>query len=136
MIQAKAGHFCWVDLATTDAARAAAFYQRLFGWTAREQAANGGTFTRLERAGCDAGSMYQLGRTQLEAGMGSHWTPYIRVENVDDAVRRAAEAGGKLMVRPFDVSGVARIALILDSTGAPVGLWQPIDATSQENADG
>jgi predicted enzyme related to lactoylglutathione lyase len=136
MIEAPAGHFCWVDLAATDEPRAAAFYERLFGWTAQKQAANGGWFTRLQLAGHDVGSLYQLSRSHLENGMPSHWTPYIRVEEVDDAARRAVSSGGKLIVPPFDVSNFARIALIQDCVGAHVGLWQPLKMDRKGNADG
>lgn len=123
---AGAGRFCWVDLAASDAEAAKTFYGRLFGWTSREQSANGGSFTRLRLSGRDVGSIYQLKRAQLESGVPSHWTPYVRVDGVDEAVRRAVSLGGEEMVRPFAVAGVARIALILDSVGAPVGLWEPI----------
>jgi predicted enzyme related to lactoylglutathione lyase len=122
---AGAGRFCWVDLAASDAEAAKAFYRQLFGWTSREQPANGGRFTRLRLSGRDVGSLYQLGREQIEKGVPSHWTPYVRVEGVDEGARRAASLGGELVVPPFDVAGIARIALILDSVGAPIGLWEP-----------
>ena len=32
---------------------------------------------------------------------------------------------GEVFVRPCTIPGVARIALVLDSVGAQVGLWQP-----------
>ena len=124
--------FCWVDLATTDAPRATAFYRDVFGWTAREQPANGGSFMRLQRADRDVGSLYQLSRTQIAQGVPSHWTPYVGVGDIDDTVRRAV-ASGALLVRPFMVSGVARIALIADATGAHLGLWE---LPAAEKADG
>jgi len=34
------------------------------------------------------------------------------------------------------VSGVARIALILDSVGALVGLWEPIELNMKANGHG
>jgi predicted enzyme related to lactoylglutathione lyase len=123
---AGAGRFCWVDLAASDAEAAKEFYGRLFGWTAREQSANGGRFTRLRLSGRDVGSLYELKREQLQSGVPSHWTPYVRVGGVDDAARRAASLGGEVIVRPYTVVGIARVALILDSVGAPVGLWEPI----------
>jgi uncharacterized protein len=123
---ADAGRFCWVDLAASDAEAAKVFYRQLFGWTSREESANGGRFTRLRLSGRDVGSLYQLKREHLESGVPSHWTPYVLVDGVDAAARRAASLGGKVIVRPFAVAGVARIALILDSIGAPVGLWQPV----------
>jgi predicted enzyme related to lactoylglutathione lyase len=122
--QSDMQRFCWVDLATTDAPRATAFYRDVFGWTAREQAANGGCFTRLRHADRDVGSLYQLSRAQIAQGVPSHWTPYVGVADIDDAARRAVAAGGRLLVRPFMVDGVTRIALIADAAGAHLGLWE------------
>ena len=119
-----AGRFCWIDLAASDAERAKAFYGALFGWSARDQAANGGVFTRLHLAGRDVGSIYQITRAHLARGVPSHWTPYVRVADVDSASRRALRLGGQQLIAPFEVDGVARIALVADTVGAMVGLWQ------------
>lgn len=115
-----------MDLAATDAARAKDFYRTLFGWTAHEQPANGGVFTKLRLAGRDVASIYQLRRVYLEAGIPSHWTPYVQVKDLDDVVGRVMSLGGKVVIDPFDLVGVARVALILDSVGAHVGLWEPV----------
>jgi predicted enzyme related to lactoylglutathione lyase len=69
-------------------------------------------------------------------GVPSHWTPYIQVRDVNETARRVIDFGGKVIVRPFVVSGVAHIALILDSVGAQVGLWEPINVTTKTSADG
>jgi predicted enzyme related to lactoylglutathione lyase len=53
-----------------------------------------------------------------------------------DAASRAALLGGTVIVDPFVVSGVARIALILDSVGAVVGLWEPIELNIKANGHG
>ena len=121
---AMVGRFCWVDLAATDAARATDFYGQVFGWAPCEQPANGGSFTRMRLSGQDVGSIYQLKRAHRDQGVPSHWTPYIRVDDVDHVARRVV------------VSGIAQIALILDSVGAQVGLWEPIEANTTENAHG
>ena len=121
---AMVGRFCWVDLAATDAARATDFYAQVFGWAPCEQLANGGSFTRMRLSGQDVGSIYQLKRAHRDQGVPSHWTPYIRVDDVDHVARRVV------------VSGIAQIALILDSVGAQVGLWEPIEANTTENAHG
>jgi predicted enzyme related to lactoylglutathione lyase len=70
----------------------------------------------------------------LDHGVPSHWTPYIQVDDLDDTVRRVTAFGGKVIVRPFVVSGIARIALVLDSVGAHVGLWEPIEANLEGTA--
>jgi hypothetical protein len=125
-VEIESGRFCWLDLAATDASAAISFYAQLFGWAAHEQKANGGSFTRLQLGGSDVGSLYQLGKAAIRAGMPSHWTPYIRVDSVDDVVARATSIGGEEIISPVTVSGVARIALIRDPTGAHVGLWGPL----------
>jgi uncharacterized protein len=125
MRAAPAGQFCWVDLAATDASRAIGFYEELFGWSARLQLANGGSFTRLVHRGRDVGSVYQLRESLREAGVASHWTPYVRVEDVGNASRRATALGGSVVVEPFAVEEMARIALVVDPVGAAFGLWEP-----------
>lgn len=123
------GRFCWTDLAASDAEAAASFYERMFGWTSSEQSANGGRFTRLRLGAEEVASLYQLRRAQLDRGIPSHWTPYVAVADVREAARRASSLGGRVIVEPFEVAGVARIALIEDAVGAHLGLWEAIEAT-------
>ena len=130
-LRAKDGRFCWVDLAAADTGRAAAFYETMFGWTSQRHAANGGSFNRLRLSGRDVGSMYQLNKAHLERGVPSHWTPYVRVSDAGQAAERAVALGGQILVRPFVVSNVARIALILDAVGAQVGLWESVENTGK-----
>lgn len=124
---AQPGGFCWLDLAAADAARAKLFYAQAFGWTSRDQHANGGLFTRWTAGGQEIASLYQLRRAQLDAGIPSHWTPYVLVANVNAAALRITECGGRVIVAPFDLPGSARIALIEDAVGALLGLWEPLD---------
>jgi predicted enzyme related to lactoylglutathione lyase len=116
--------FCWLDLAAADADRAKAFYARLFGWTFHDQHANGGTFTCLRSGSQNLGSLYALSPRQLAHGVPSHWTPYVRVVDLDAAAARAVDLGGRLVIAPFEVAHTAHIALIEDAVGALVGLWQ------------
>lgn len=137
MIDATAtGRFCWVDLAASDASLAKAFYGALFGWQASEVPANGGVFTQLSQGGRAVGSLYPLNRRDRDAGVPSHWTPYVAVVDIEAAARRTVALGGRLLVRPFAVSGVARIALVADAVGAPFGLWQGDGADAPGRAHG
>ena len=124
MKRVPAGRFCWVDLAATDASRAIGFYTEMFGWNAHEQPANGGTFVRLTHGDRHVGSLYQMNRPAREAGVASHWTPYVRVDDAQAASRRAASLGGLVAVQPFTVDGMARIALLVDPVGASFGVWE------------
>lgn len=124
MRAAHAGQFCWVDLAASDASRAIDFYRGLFGWSARLHRANGGCLARLSHRGREVGSVYQLAESLHDAGVASHWTSYVRVDDIDEASRRATALGGSVVVEPFAVDGMARIALVVDPVGAAFGLWE------------
>jgi len=98
----------------------------LFGWTSHEQRANGGAYTTLRLDGQDVASLYQLGQRHRDNGVPSHWTPYVRVHDAAETARLAQRVGGMVIVPPFAVSTIARIALIQDSIGAPFGVWESI----------
>jgi len=120
----KPARFCWVDLATADPRGAADFYRGLFGWQTRAQRANGGEFKRFMAGGETVASFYQLDARQIAAGVPSHWTPYFSVANIDESTSRSKALGGRVVVKPFDVDGMARVSLITDSNGALLGLWE------------
>ena len=124
MVRNAVSNFRWLDLAASDLDSALEFYCGLFGWEAREHQANGGVLTRLRHRGEDVGSAYQLGRRERSLGVPSHWTPYVRVEDLDRATTAVASLGGTVLVPAFRVEGMARISLVLDTVGATVGLWQ------------
>lgn len=122
----RPGSFIWHDLAAADMAAALDFYRAVFGWTAITEHANGGQFIRLQSGGEDVGSMYALSRKAREQGAPSHWTPYVCVDNIEAATRSVEAAGGMVLVRPFEVEGVAYIALIADTLGSVIGLWESL----------
>jgi len=115
---------CYIELITPDQQAAKAFYGPLFGWRLDEvQVSDQGDY--YVTAGLDddpvagiAGQMPEL------AGHPAFWGVYLTVDDVDAAVARVAEAGGKVEAEPFDVMDLGRMAAIQDPTGARVNLWQ------------
>jgi hypothetical protein len=116
--------FCWVDLAARDAEIASSFYGNLFGWKTQDQDVIVGHFKRFLLGDMDVASLYQLNRRQLADGVPSHWTPYVAVNDVEQTASCAASLGATILVRPFDIAGIARVCLIRDPGGALIGLWQ------------
>ncbi len=55
-----------------------------------------------------------------------HWIAYIAVDDVDAAVDRALELGGKVLLPPTDVPGIGRAAVLKDPQGAPFGIFKPL----------
>lgn len=131
----RLGFLRWAGLAAPNIASAKVFYAGMFGWRRSEEAMNGGQFTRFSVSGMDFGSVYQLSHAHRARGVPSHWTPYFEVDNLEKALARAVSLGGEVIVRAANAPGLARIALILDSVGALVGLWEPLDAGFTEGPD-
>jgi predicted enzyme related to lactoylglutathione lyase len=118
------GTFCWADLGSPDALDAKRFYTALFGWTAEDRPMGPGAFyTMLNHQGRAVAALYAQ---DPASGAGApHWLNYISVGSANEAARRTRELGGTVVVEPFDVLDVGRMALVQDPSGAVVALWQP-----------
>jgi len=114
------GHFSWNELLTSDVESAKAFYSKLFGW--EPVAMPGGMpYTLFKKDGVEvAGLMKSPG-----PGAPSQWVAYITVASTDDAAAKATGLGSKILVPPFDIPNVGRIALLQDLQGATFGFFQP-----------
>ena len=120
------GMFSWVDLATTDAAGAKAFYGELFGWSFEDLATDmGPVYSMAKLKGHNVAGLSQMSPDMQEQGIPSVWSSYINHSDVDAAVTKAVEAGGTVMMPAMDVMDAGRMAFIQDPTGAAVGVWQP-----------
>jgi len=118
------GAFSWVELATSDAAAAKKFYQSLFGWEPVDQPTGPDmVYTLFKKKGNDAAACYQIRPDQK--GMPPNWGIYVTVESADDAAKKAKDAGGKVLMEPFDVMTLGRMAVIQDPQGAFFSVWQP-----------
>jgi uncharacterized protein len=109
------GTLCWVDLGTTDVEGAKSFYGELFGWEFEDLP--GYTVCRLD-------GKYVAGLHEHSEEVGSHWSSYISVQDVEAAAAAARELGATVTVEPSEVTGAARISMIREPSGAEVCLWQ------------
>ena len=116
------GTFSWADLATSDPDDAKRFYTGLFGWDFEDQPIPGdsGVYTMLRKDGKDVAALFQA-----REGMPTFWGSYVTVESADSMAARANELGGTLVVEPFDVMDVGRMAVVQDPTGAILSVWEP-----------
>jgi uncharacterized protein len=125
----------WTDLATPDLDAARRFYPDLFGWTlrvaTRPEAAGYTTFLRDGLAVAGAGPPATPGQVPI-------WSTYIAADDADNVAARVAAAGGQVVVEPFDVFDLGRMAVLADPAGAAFCVWQPMAMTGAElfNAPG
>ena len=123
------GTFCWVEVATSDVARATDFYTKLFGWTAVVAPMDQGSYTLLQLDGKEVAGLYGLPPEQTAQNIPPHWLGYILVENCDESAGKVADLGGRVLMGPMDVMEMGRMAAIQDPTGATVSLWQAKSAS-------
>ena len=116
----EAGRFCWNELVAVDEESAKEFYTNLFGWTT-EAFGGGKDYTLFKRGKDSAGGMMKCPKP----GLPSHWLAYVLVEDVDATATRAKKLGGKIVVDPFDVPTVGRVAVLVDPQGAAIGIFKP-----------
>ena len=120
------GTFSWVDLATTDAAGAKAFYSGLFGWEAEDlPAGDAGTYSMLRLAGADVAGLHEQAADERASGVPPHWMSYVTVADVDAAAASVPGLDGMVILEPFDVLDVGREAVVQDPVGAVLALWEP-----------
>ncbi|HEX8172372.1 MAG TPA: VOC family protein [Thermoanaerobaculia bacterium] len=113
------GTFCWIELATSDAAGARAFYTALFDWSVEEQQTPQGAYYIFKNRERSAGAMYE------NNDLPPHWLSYVSVASADDTAAKAKELGGSVKMGPFDVMDLGRMAEINDPQGATLAIWQP-----------
>jgi predicted enzyme related to lactoylglutathione lyase len=112
---------CWVDVTSTDLDRSVEFYTRLFGWEAqRDPRPEAGGYTMFTLRGKNVAAASPV----WQEGMPSVWTTYLASDDVDATAAKAREAGGNMLMEPFDVLDAGRMTVIQDPTGAILGVWQ------------
>jgi predicted enzyme related to lactoylglutathione lyase len=112
---------CWVDVTSPELDKTIEFYKGLFGWEAERDPrpeAGGYTMFTLDDKYVAAGSPPQ------QEGMPSYWTTYIASDDVDDTAGKIRDAGGTVLMDPFDVFDSGRMTVAQDPTGATFGIWQ------------
>jgi uncharacterized protein len=123
----EAGMHCWLDLMTTDLEGAKRFYTELLGWSLEALPmpdGSGGVYTMALLEGGPVGGMGQIDDKQREMGVPPHWMIYTAVESVDETAAKASDAGGGVMVAPFDIPMTGRMAILHGPGREVFALWE------------
>jgi predicted enzyme related to lactoylglutathione lyase len=111
--------FVHVELNTTDVDASKKFYGELFGWGLNDQAMPAGTYTLIDVGEGTAGGIVK----QMAPGAPSSWVPYVLVDDIEAATKKAQSLGAKLVVDVTDI-GTGTFSILVDPAGAPLGLWK------------
>ncbi len=118
-----ANPFVHVELNTTDPAKAKAFYRELFEWKLED--------VQMGPGPDDAYTLIQVGEgtggglmKHPVAGAPSVWLPYVEVGDLAAARKRAQALGATVVKGATEVQGWGSFTIIVDPTGAVLGLWK------------
>jgi predicted enzyme related to lactoylglutathione lyase len=116
----KTGEFSWNELVTQDVAASKKFYTGLFGWKA-QPFGHGAYYTLFQQGKDMVGGLMKCPKP----GAASHWLAYVTVADVDKTAQKAQKLGAEIVMPPFDVPTVGRIAVLVDPQGAAIGIFKP-----------
>ena len=114
---------CWVDTSQPDPEATLPFYSGLFGWefeNAMPPGAPASYFVGRLR-GRDAAAVGPVPEALPQVAA---WNTYIWVDSADETTSKVRDAGGSVVMEPFDITGFGRMAVFTDPEGAAFRVWE------------
>jgi predicted enzyme related to lactoylglutathione lyase len=114
---------CALDATQPDPEAAAAFYSGLFGWECEDvmPPESEAQYFVARLRGRDVAA---VGSIEI-APQTATWNTYFWVDSADETASRVRDAGGSVLVKPFDIKpNAGRKAVCTDREGAAFCVWQ------------
>ena len=111
-----AGVPCWVENIQADPEAGKHFYSELFGW----QFSGDREYAVARLRGLDVAGIAPRPSPAIRQA----WFTHVRVEDADRAAETTRDAGGSVIVGPFDAQPAGRLAVVADPAGAQLCLWE------------
>ncbi|MBB6118523.1 VOC family protein [Nocardiopsis algeriensis] len=121
----------WLMLSSPDVDASLAFYGDLFGWEAASAGPRSAGHVYLTLDGDVVGVLGPL----VGEGEKPAWTIFFKDPNVDDTVLAVERLGGTLLVEPFDIGELGRVAHFYDPQGGHFAVAKPYHLQGMEVAD-
>ena len=116
-----ANPFVHIELNTTDHKKAKEFYGQLFQWDLSDlDMGEHGTYTMIRVGEGTGGGMMK----HPVPGAPSVWVPYVEVPDLMAATNKARQLGAKIEKENVPVEDMGKFSIIMDPTGAVLGLWE------------
>jgi predicted enzyme related to lactoylglutathione lyase len=114
---------CWIDTNQPNPEAAVDFYAGLFGWEFQD-VMPAGSPARYFIARIRGGDVAAVSSIPEGAPPMAMWNTYIWVDSADETVSKVVEAGGNVLMEPFEVGEAGRMAVLADPEGAVFSIWQ------------
>ena len=115
-----ANPFVHVELNSTDVSKSKTFYGQLFDWKLEDIPMPGGAYTMVGVGEGTGGGIMK----HPVPGMPSAWLAYVLVDDIKASTAKAKSLGAIVMKDVTEVMDMGWLSIILDPTGAVLGLWQ------------
>lgn len=116
-----ANPFVHIELNTSDLDKAKTFYRELFDWELKDvEMGPSETYTTIGVGEGTGGGMMK----HPMQGAPSLWIPYIAVDNVATATKKARQLGGAIIKENQTVPNMGVFSIVNDPTGATFALWE------------
>jgi predicted enzyme related to lactoylglutathione lyase len=107
-----------LELHTGDLPLARTYYEQLCGWRSEQIASGAGSYLTLEWGEAVGGGIVECpSRRPL-------WLPYVEVEEISEATRRARELGASVLLEPREGPAGWRSVVAAPAAGE-IAFWQP-----------
>jgi predicted enzyme related to lactoylglutathione lyase len=114
--------FGWAELNARGLDGVLPFYERIFGWTAKQVGTSERPYTEFQVDGHSIAGATEM-NPMVPPEVPSYWMVYFAVDDVDATHRAAVAAGARELVPPIDFPG-GRMSIVQDPQGAAFGLMK------------
>jgi predicted enzyme related to lactoylglutathione lyase len=114
---------CWVDTSQPHPEAVLEFYSGLFGWEF-ENVMPPDAPAQYFIGRLRGGQVAAVGTTPEAMPQVATWNTYIWVESADETAAKVTDAGGSVVMEPFDIFDFGRMAEFADPEGAAFCVWQ------------
>lgn len=120
------GDITHIDIPADDIARARGFYSAVFGWQIDEVPGYEGYPMWRAPNQVSGGGITQRNDTI------STMRSYVEVDSIDDVLASVREAGGTVVMERSPISDTSWYAVILDTEGNELGLYEGVTTVGDE----
>lgn len=117
--------FCWVELQTLGADKAAEFYKSVFGWELEVDERPPNYISASVKGSMNCG-MFDMAKAPMPPGIPPRWLVYFNVADLDKSLAVVTRLGGSLLMEPMEIEP-GRFSTVLDPQGAAIILMQVND---------
>ncbi len=108
-----------MQLQTVSSKDAVDFYSHLFDWEMTQNDEPDHPYIEIDAGDGPMGGVLEVGEE------GSGWLPFVQVEDIKASTKKAKFLGADIIVDSHSISNGGIYSVIVDPTGAPLGLYQP-----------